>query len=64
MLEPFASAFSGQPLDASASPPSSNPSQNADELQRMVRNLQAEVEQLKRPPPGKPPATRRKPRAK
>jgi polyhydroxyalkanoate synthesis repressor PhaR len=53
MLEPFASAFSGQPLDASATSPSAAESNHAAELQRLVRNLQAEVDQLKKRTPRK-----------
>src|SRR5215468_5897198 len=40
MLEPFASAFSGQPLDSSSGTTATPESHNAAELQAMVRNLQ------------------------
>src|SRR5215475_11453002 len=43
MLEPFASAFSGQPLDSATTSPSPSESNNTADLQRLVRNLQAEV---------------------
>jgi polyhydroxyalkanoate synthesis repressor PhaR len=62
MLEPFASAFSGQPLDTPTATPSTPQSNNAAELQRMVHNLQTEVEQLKKRPTGKSAPSRRKSR--
>jgi hypothetical protein len=62
MLEPFASAFSSQPLDSTPSAASAPESHNAAELQRLVRNLQAEVDQLKKRPAGKRVSPRRKPR--
>jgi polyhydroxyalkanoate synthesis repressor PhaR len=62
MLEPFASAFSGQPLDTPTATPSTPPSNNAAELQRMVRDLQAEVEQLKQRTTRKSAHNRRKSR--
>ena len=48
MLEPFASAFSGQPL-ASTAPPPSHASEDAD-LRQQVQDLQAQLARLKRKP--------------
>jgi len=62
MLEPFASAFSGQPLGSPHSGTASPEPHDAAELQRQVRNLQAEVDQLKKPPAGKGASRRHKPR--
>ena len=59
MLEPFASAFSGQPLGTPA-PPSPGESSDAAELQRMIRQLQAEVDHLKKPPAKKAASRRQK----
>ena len=52
MLEPFASAFSGRPLDSNPDPsrPGENVAKNA-ELQQTIRDLQAQVAELKRKSP-------------
>jgi polyhydroxyalkanoate synthesis repressor PhaR len=47
MLEPFASAFGGRPLDQSAETPSANSSAHAAELQQTVRDLQTQLAELK-----------------
>jgi polyhydroxyalkanoate synthesis repressor PhaR len=48
MLQPFASAFGGQSPEPSAQPSAGEPSPGAAHLQQTVRDLQAQVEELKR----------------
>jgi len=50
MLEPFASALSGQPLESRGEPAPPAPA-NVNELQQTVRDLQAQVTELKRKQP-------------
>ncbi len=47
MLEPFASALSGRPLEAAQPPPPPPTSSRESALQETVRNLQAQVAELK-----------------
>lgn len=56
MLEPFATAISGHPLDA---PLASAPAPDAAELQQTIRDLQAQVMELKRKRPSTPSARSR-----
>jgi len=60
MLQPFSSAMSGQAHPAPP-PPASEQGSSVHELQRTLRELQAQVAQLNQPPrAARPPARRRK----
>lgn len=60
MLEPFASALSGRPIEPAAPPAPAPPSNRESDLQEAVRNLQAQLAELK----GKRPRRARRGRAK
>jgi len=59
MLEPFATAWAGRPLQGQTGAPPAEPPGEVEQLQRTIRELQEEVARLKSQRPRRPPPARR-----